>query len=125
LFDATRIKPVAGAREFVAGNAATAAHLVGGWLARKPHSFDDLAPGEAAILKVDGDNVAGFRDEQGALHAVSAICTHMGCIVGWNETDRSWDCPCHGSRFALDGSIIHGPAVKPLQAVGAKAQVEA
>jgi glycine/D-amino acid oxidase-like deaminating enzyme/nitrite reductase/ring-hydroxylating ferredoxin subunit len=124
VFDATRIKPVAGAKEFVAGTAATASHLVGGWLARKPHGFDDLAAGEAAILKIDGRNVAGFRDEQGALHAVSAVCTHMGCIVGWNEADRSWDCPCHGSRFALDGSIIHGPAVKPLEAVGAKAPAE-
>jgi len=124
LFDATRIKPIAGAKDFAAGNAATAAHLVGGWLARKPHSFDDLGAGEAAILKIDGHNVAGFRDEQGALHAVSAVCTHMGCIVGWNETDRSWDCPCHGSRFALDGSIIHGPAVKPLESVDAKAPEE-
>jgi glycine/D-amino acid oxidase-like deaminating enzyme/nitrite reductase/ring-hydroxylating ferredoxin subunit len=125
VFDATRIKPVAGAKEFAAGNAATASHLIGGWLARKPHSFDDLAPGEAAILKVDGHNVAGFRDEQGALHAVSAVCTHMGCILGWNETDRSWDCPCHGSRFALDGSVIHGPAVKSLEAVDAAASAEA
>jgi Rieske Fe-S protein len=124
VFDATRIKPIAGAKEFVAGTAATASHLVGGWLARKPHGFDELAAGEAAILKIDGRNVAGFRDEQGALHAVSAVCTHMGCIVGWNETDRSWDCPCHGSRFALDGSIIHGPAVKPLEAVGAKVPAE-
>jgi Rieske Fe-S protein len=49
----------------------------------------------------------------------------MGCILGWNETDRSWDCPCHGSRFALDGSIVHGPAVKPLAAVGVKAPAEA
>jgi glycine/D-amino acid oxidase-like deaminating enzyme/nitrite reductase/ring-hydroxylating ferredoxin subunit len=125
LFDATRIKPIAGAKEFAAGNAATATHLVGGWLARKPHSFDKLAPGEAAILKIDGHNVAGFRDEKGALHAVSAVCTHMGCMVGWNETDRSWDCPCHGSRFALDGSVIHGPAVKALEAVDAKATAEA
>lgn len=125
LFNAARIKPVAGAREFVAGNAATASHLVGGYLTRKPHSFDDLAPGEAAILKIDGHNVAGYRDEDGALHAVSAVCTHMGCILGWNETDRSWDCPCHGSRFALDGGVIHGPAVKPLEPVGAAAPAEA
>ena len=124
LFDATRIKPVAGAKEFVAGNAATATHLVGGYLTRKPHSFDDLAPGEAAILKIDGHNVAGYRDAEGALHAVSAVCTHMGCILGWNETDRSWDCPCHGSRFALDGKVIHGPAVKPLEAVRAVAPAE-
>ena len=125
VFDATRIKPVASAKEFAAGNAATASHLIGGHLARKLHSFDELAPGEAAILRIDGRNVAGYRDEQGALHAVSAACTHMGCIVGWNETDRSWDCPCHGSRFALDGSVIHGPAVKALEAVDAKAPAEA
>lgn len=118
VFDATRIKPIAGAKQFAAGNAATASHLVGGYLARKLHKLDDLAPGGAAILKIDGHNVAGYRDEQGALHTVSAACTHMGCIVGWNETDRTWDCPCHGSRFALDGSVVHGPAVKPLKPAG-------
>lgn len=117
LFDATRIKPVAGAAEFVKGTAETAAHMIGGYLAKKPHGFDSLAPGEAAILKADGKNVAGYRDEAGALHACSAVCTHMGCIVGWNETDRTWDCPCHGSRFALDGAVISGPAVRPLEPV--------
>jgi glycine/D-amino acid oxidase-like deaminating enzyme/nitrite reductase/ring-hydroxylating ferredoxin subunit len=114
LFDATRIKPLASAGAFVSGNAEVASHLVGGYLAQKLHSFGALAPGQAAILKIDGDNVAGYRDPEGKLHAVSAACTHMGCIVGWNENDRSWDCPCHGSRFALDGEVIHGPAVKPL-----------
>jgi glycine/D-amino acid oxidase-like deaminating enzyme/nitrite reductase/ring-hydroxylating ferredoxin subunit len=121
LFDATRIKPIASAGEFVKGNAEVAAHLVTGYLAQKRHSFDELESGEAAILKIGGRNVAGYRDEEGKLHAVSAVCTHMGCILGWNETDRSWDCPCHGSRFALDGEVIHGPAVKAL----AKAQVPA
>ncbi|WP_114951828.1 FAD-dependent oxidoreductase [Sphingosinicella terrae] len=114
LFDARRIKPIAGAKDFLKANAEVAADLVGGYLSRKPHGFDDLRPGEGAVLKVDGHNVAGYRDEGGALHAVSAVCTHMGCIVGWNETDRTWDCPCHGSRFGLDGAVIHGPAVKPL-----------
>ena len=114
LFDSTRIKPVAGGAEFVKGTAEVASHLVGGYLASKPKSFADLAPGEGAVLKLDGHNVAGFRDEEGAVHAVSAVCTHMGCLVGWNATDRTWDCPCHGSRFALDGGVIHGPAVKPL-----------
>ncbi|HKR23653.1 MAG TPA: FAD-dependent oxidoreductase, partial [Allosphingosinicella sp.] len=115
LFDATRIKPLAAAREFVVGTAGTASELLGGYLARKPRDPAALAPGEAAILKLDGRNVAAFRDEEGALHAVSAVCTHMGCLVGWNETDRTWDCPCHGSRFALDGEVIHGPAVKALE----------
>jgi Rieske Fe-S protein len=114
LFDARRIKPVAGAREFVKGNAEVASHLVGGWLSKKPNRFDDLAAGEAAILKIEGETIAGYRDGDGQLHAVSAACTHMGCLVGWNENDRTWDCPCHGSRFALDGEVIHGPAVIPL-----------
>lgn len=115
LFDATRVKPVAGAPDFVKENASVAAHLIGGYLGSKAKSYEELKPGEAAILKVDGDNVAAFRDEQGRLHAVSAVCTHMGCLVGWNDTDRTWDCPCHGSRFALDGSVLEGPAVQPLE----------
>ncbi len=114
LFDATRIDPIAGGKQFLSENAKVASHLVGGYLARKPHSFDELAPGDAAILKVDGHNVAAYRDEQGTIHSVSAVCSHMGCIVGWNENDRTWDCPCHGSRFALDGRVIHGPATQPL-----------
>jgi Rieske Fe-S protein len=124
LFDARRIKPVAGAKEFVKGNVAVAADLASGYLARKPDSFAALAPGEAAVLKIDGDNVAGFRDEQGRLHAVSAVCTHMGCLVGWNETDRSWDCPCHGSRFDHTGEVIHGPAVSALAPVGNDASAD-
>jgi glycine/D-amino acid oxidase-like deaminating enzyme/nitrite reductase/ring-hydroxylating ferredoxin subunit len=116
VFDARRVKPIAGGAKFAKGNAEVASHLVGGYLARKPHSYDELAPGDAAILKIDGDNVAAFKDEQGKVHAVSAVCTHMGCIVGWNETDRTWDCPCHGSRFELSGEVIHGPATQPLGA---------
>ncbi len=114
LFDATRVKPAAGAKEFVVENAEVAAHLVSGYLSRKPKSYDELEPGHAAIMKVDGENVAAFKDEGGVVHAVSAVCTHMGCLVGWNATDRTWDCPCHGSRFELSGEVIHGPATQPL-----------
>ena len=96
-----------------------ASHLVGGYLSAKPRDFEALTPGEAAIVKIDGHNVAAYRDPQGKVHAVSAACTHLGCLVGWNENDRSWDCPCHGSRFAFDGAVIHGPAVKPLAPVAA------
>jgi len=116
MFDAARIKPVAGAGEFIKENAEVASHLVSGYLSRKPRSYDELAPGDAAILKIDGDNVAAFKDEDGRVHAVSAVCTHMGCLVGWNATDRTWDCPCHGSRFELSGEVIHGPATQPLGA---------
>ena len=115
LFDATRVKPVAGAKDFAKENAKVAGHLVGGYLSPKSSSVADLAKGEAAILKIDGDEVAAFRDEDGRVHAVSAVCTHMGCILGWNGTDRTWDCPCHGSRFELDGTVLAGPAVLPLE----------
>jgi glycine/D-amino acid oxidase-like deaminating enzyme/nitrite reductase/ring-hydroxylating ferredoxin subunit len=124
LFDATRVKPVAGAAELARGTVETAAHLIGGYARRKSHDLASLAPGEAAILKLQGNNVAAFRDEEGALHACSAVCTHMGCLVGWNETDRTWDCPCHGSRFALDGSVLHGPAVSPLAPADISAEAE-
>jgi Rieske Fe-S protein len=105
---------VAGGATFVQENLGVAKDLVGGYLASKAKSFDELKRGDAAILKINGENVAGFKDEHGKVHAVSAVCTHMGCLVGWNETDRTWDCPCHGSRFELDGEVIHGPATKPL-----------
>ena len=114
MFDATRVKPVAGGKEFLKENLSVATHLASGYLSRKPKSYDELEPGHAAIMKVDGDNVAAFKDEGGVVHAVSAVCTHMGCLVGWNATDRTWDCPCHGSRFELSGEVIHGPATKPL-----------
>ena len=124
LFDATRVKPVAGAAELARGTAETAAHLIGGYVRRKPHDLAAVANGEGAVVKVNGSNVAAFRDETGTLYTCSAVCTHMGCLVGWNETDRTWDCPCHGSRFAFDGSVLHGPAVTPLARAEVNAETE-
>jgi glycine/D-amino acid oxidase-like deaminating enzyme/nitrite reductase/ring-hydroxylating ferredoxin subunit len=72
------------------------------------------APGEGKVVSRRGRQVAVARDEDGTLHAVSARCTHLFCIVNWNSAERSWDCPCHGSRFAVDGDVLQGPAVKPL-----------
>ena len=77
-------------------------------------SVDELRPGTGAVVRVDGRQCAAYRDESGRLHTVSARCTHLGCIVAFNDAETSWDCPCHGSRFAPDGSVIHGPAVRPL-----------
>lgn len=78
-------------------------------------SVADLAPGQAATLEVDGQATAVYRDAAGALHAVSAVCTHLKCNVRWNAGEKSWDCPCHGSRFGVDGEVLHGPAVTPLE----------
>jgi len=64
---------------------------------------------------VGGGRCAVYRDEAGDLHAVSARCTHLGCLVRFNDAELAWECPCHGSRFAVDGSVIQGPANKPLE----------
>ncbi|WP_341360986.1 FAD-dependent oxidoreductase [Georgenia sp. M64] len=77
-------------------------------------SLQDLRAGDAAVLDVSGERTAAYRDEQGELHMVSAVCTHMGCDVAWNDGEKSWDCPCHGSRFNYDGAVLHGPATSPL-----------
>lgn len=114
LFDARRIEPVEGGGNFVRENVHAASHLVSGYLSRKLDSADEVGIGEAGIVKSDGDDLAVFRDEHGRLHSVSAVCSHMGCIVGWNDIDRTWDCPCHGSRFSLDGEVLQGPASSPL-----------
>jgi Rieske Fe-S protein len=59
--------------------------------------------------------VAVSRGEDGRFHAVSAVCTHLGCLVAWNGAEKSWDCPCHGSRFGVAGEVLEGPAVRPLE----------
>jgi glycine/D-amino acid oxidase-like deaminating enzyme/nitrite reductase/ring-hydroxylating ferredoxin subunit len=100
---------------FLKENVKVAAHWVGDRLSIDEHGPSDLGPGEAAIVDRNGDRVAAFRDDAGGLHAVSAICTHLGCVVEWNAAERSWDCPCHGSRFGVDGDVIQAPAVEPLE----------
>ncbi len=80
------------------------------------NSFEAVVNGEGKLVTIDGDKVAAYRDDQGILHAVSAVCPHLGCIVNWNDGEKSWDCPCHGSRFSCDGKILDSPAVKELEA---------
>jgi glycine/D-amino acid oxidase-like deaminating enzyme/nitrite reductase/ring-hydroxylating ferredoxin subunit len=78
-------------------------------------SADGIPRGDARVLP-DGLGKKGvYRDEDGTLHGVSLRCTHMGCLVRFNAAEHSWDCPCHGSRFAVDGSVLEGPAVQPLE----------
>jgi glycine/D-amino acid oxidase-like deaminating enzyme/nitrite reductase/ring-hydroxylating ferredoxin subunit len=78
-------------------------------------TLDHLAPDTATVTQSGTRTVAAYRDEEGQLHAVSGRCTHLGCLVSFNNAEKSWDCPCHGSRFGIDGSVIHGPATRPLR----------
>lgn len=61
-------------------------------------------------MEVNGKKVAACRDEEGVIHTLSPTCTHMGCIVNWNQKEKSWDCPCHGARFDTNGNVLTGPA---------------
>ncbi|HEY5778971.1 MAG TPA: FAD-dependent oxidoreductase [Terrimicrobiaceae bacterium] len=76
-----------------------------------------LASGEGKIVRVDGRKVAAFRDDEGKVRVFSPICPHLGCVVAWNEAERTWDCPCHGSRFQATGEVINGPAEKNLEEI--------
>ncbi|HEX6198352.1 MAG TPA: FAD-dependent oxidoreductase [Jiangellaceae bacterium] len=115
LFSSTRAKPIAGGPKFITENARVGYRLVADRiLAPGRRKIEDLANGEGGIVSSGGQKVAGYRDDDGRLHAVSTRCTHLGCQVAWNAAERSWDCPCHGSRFTPDGEILNGPATKPL-----------
>jgi glycine/D-amino acid oxidase-like deaminating enzyme/nitrite reductase/ring-hydroxylating ferredoxin subunit len=116
VYDPNRIS-VKSLPSFVKKGGHDAKRLVGDRLKRQSGTEEagELAPGAGAIFDVDGTKVAVCREGDGTLHGVSAACTHLGCIVSWNDAERSWDCPCHGSRFATDGTVLQGPATKPLE----------
>jgi glycine/D-amino acid oxidase-like deaminating enzyme/nitrite reductase/ring-hydroxylating ferredoxin subunit len=114
LFSSRRVRSLA-SRSLVRENANAARRFVAGRL-KLPGAevVDVLAPGEGAVVRLEGETLAVSRAEDGSLVAVSPRCTHLGCYVGWNGVERTWDCPCHGSRYLPDGSVIEGPAVSDL-----------
>lgn len=74
----------------------------------------DIKTNEGKVIDKNGEKIAVYKDETGKLITLSAVCTHMGCIVGWNNKEKTWDCPCHGASFDKMGKVINGPAVKDL-----------
>jgi glycine/D-amino acid oxidase-like deaminating enzyme/nitrite reductase/ring-hydroxylating ferredoxin subunit len=125
-FDPSRLKLRAGAITFVTENIAFPAYFAKDWLTpAEAAELDELHPGEGRVVAMNGQRVAASRDEQGGVHLVSAVCTHMACQVHWNEAETTWDCPCHGSRFTPDGAVVTGPAIQPLAPVEAPKGKEA
>ena len=112
-FDSSRLGPPSAAASFVKENLNVGRRFFQDRLKRG--SAADVAPGEGAIVRDGLHQAAVHRDDSGALHALSARCTHLGCIVEWNSAERSWDCPCHGSRFGTDWRVLQGPATAPLE----------
>lgn len=115
-YDPSRI-PVRGLAEFVKENANVAAQYVDWVKGGDVASAEEIPRGEGAILRDGASKHAVYRADDGQLHAMSAVCTHLGCIVTWNNAEKSWDCPCHGSRFDAFGKVINGPATKELAPV--------
>lgn len=115
-FDANRVNLTTAGTELVKENLNVAKRFVGDRLSSlTAPSVDDLKPGEGGVVRAGSERVAAYRDGAGTIHAVSPVCTHLGCHVTFNTAETSWDCPCHGSRFDVDGRVISGPAVKDLQ----------
>ncbi|WP_026478567.1 FAD-dependent oxidoreductase [Alkaliphilus transvaalensis] len=103
----------ASAKTFVVENLNVAKELINGKLEPIPKDVD-VKPGEGKIIEANGQKAGAYRDEEGSLHVVDTTCTHMGCELSWNSAEKSWDCPCHGSRFSYKGDVIEGPAFRPL-----------
>jgi glycine/D-amino acid oxidase-like deaminating enzyme/nitrite reductase/ring-hydroxylating ferredoxin subunit len=121
LFDPNRIKPVAGFTNFVKESADVLGILVGKWFSSsKIKEVGELAKGEARVVKYEGHSIALFKDDDGNLHGVNPACTHINCVVVWNNAEKTWDCPCHGSRFSVDGEMFTAPARKDLEKIDLK-----
>ncbi|NEQ23838.1 MAG: FAD-dependent oxidoreductase [Microcoleus sp. SIO2G3] len=115
LYSPGRIKPIANAARFIAQNLNISSHFVLDRFKREVKTVAEIPPGSGKLLEINGEQIAAYRDEDGTLHTLSAVCTHLGCIVNWNAAEKSWDCPCHGGRFTCTGQVLTGPQVKDLE----------
>jgi glycine/D-amino acid oxidase-like deaminating enzyme/nitrite reductase/ring-hydroxylating ferredoxin subunit len=115
LFSPNR-KATVGTWDYVLENKDFPAYFIKDWIG-SPVPAEDVRPGSGQITKIDGKKHAVYCDEQGKRTELSPICPHMGCIVAWNEAEKTWDCPCHGSRFTAMGEVIAGPAESNLRRI--------
>ncbi|MBG6233953.1 glycine/D-amino acid oxidase-like deaminating enzyme/nitrite reductase/ring-hydroxylating ferredoxin subunit [Pedobacter sp. CAN_A7] len=115
LLSPSRMKPVAGFTEFVKENADVAYRFIADRLKTQDiDSLAELAPGTGMVVKYQDEKLAIYKDQMGKVTALSPVCTHAGCIVNFNQTEGSWDCPCHGGRYDCYGKVITGPPTKDL-----------
>lgn len=111
VYDSTRFTPGASAKFLTKeGMNVLLQYLKDYPLVFSNNAYDDLKAGEGKVIEIDSEKFGVCRDANNKLHMVSAVCTHMKCIVGWNNAEKTWDCPCHGSRFSADGKVLEGPA---------------
>lgn len=115
LYSPSRFTADPSLRKLLSSNADVAAHLLKGKLEFVPKNAQDLRVGEGGVVMHHGKRAGAYKDEDGKLYIVDTTCTHLGCETEWNHAEKTWDCPCHGSRFSYDGNVVEGPAKKPLK----------
>ncbi len=114
LFKSSRLKPIKNHDELKNMLVQSANSLLLDKLKRPNMTFDEISNNSGSIIEVNGEKVGIYKDENGKIYAVKPICTHLGCLLSWNDIDKTWDCPCHGSRFNFDGKNLYDPAFKNL-----------
>ena len=114
-YDSKRLDVMQSAPEFVKENLNVAQHWFGDRITTPGEALEHVPAGEGTVIRREGRAIAVYKEPDGTLRGLSAICTHLACTVHWNNAEKSWDCPCHGSRFDLEGKVIQGPATEPLE----------
>jgi glycine/D-amino acid oxidase-like deaminating enzyme/nitrite reductase/ring-hydroxylating ferredoxin subunit len=125
VFKPSRLKPIASAKHVLEEAAVSLQGLIGDRLFKMAgRDIEAIPRGEGRLITADGERLAVYRDENGTVSAVSPVCTHLGCMVEWNNAEKGWDCKCHGSRFDTSGEVIDGPATAPLKKKAIEASEE-
>jgi len=104
-------------KKFFSINMDVAKHLIKGKFEIIEKNPSDLEKDEGSVVTINGKRAGAYRDHQGDIHLVDTTCTHLGCELEWNDAERTWDCPCHGSRYSIHGEVIEGPTEKPLDKI--------
>lgn len=117
IFESTRVEPIKNKGEMKNMIVDTTKTIVGDRIKKEYLELDDIKNNDGGIIQIDGEKVGVYKDNQGKVYAVKPVCTHLGCMLKWNNADKTWDCPCHGSRFNYDGKSMYNPAIKDLSKV--------
>ncbi|MBA4538553.1 FAD-dependent oxidoreductase [Bacillus aquiflavi] len=120
VYTPSRFKADPSVKNFIKTNIDVAKHLIEGKLEYPLRTADELNHDEGSVVNVNGRRAGAYKDEKGQLYIVDTTCTHLGCELEWNSGDRTWDCPCHGSRFSIIGEVVEGPAEQPLKRIETK-----
>ncbi len=115
LYTPSRFKADPSLKTFIKENTNVAYQFLDGKLGGDRLSLDQLSLDQGGVITFNGERTGAYKDKQGQMHLVDTTCTHLGCELDWNSGERSWDCPCHGSRFSYDGQVLEGPADQPLK----------